>query len=141
MARLGNDFFLNNEVLIVGYPLAADPSMKMIMKAFLDNGIKVIAMNADATGDTDVKTYKSLAELPTVPKTAYIYLDRKDIGPYVKPLAASGIKRVLFHSKKDVDAEHLEACGKAGMETAVACPMMLLGKGYHKFHAFLAGIR
>ena len=89
MAKLGKDFFVNNEVLIVGYPLMADPSMKMIMKAFLDNGIRVLAMNANAAGDTDVRIYKSLTELPTVPKTAYIYLDKKDIGPYVKPLAAS----------------------------------------------------
>lgn len=55
--------------------------------------------------------------------------------------AAFGIKRVLFHSRKDVDPDQLEACAKAGMETAVACPLMLLGKGFHKFHAFLAGVR
>jgi hypothetical protein len=55
--------------------------------------------------------------------------------------ATSGIKRVLFHSKKDVDPDQLEACAKAGMETAVACPLMLLGNGIHMFHAFLAGVR
>ncbi len=141
MAKLSKDFFLNNEVLIVGYPLSADPSMKMILPAFLKNNIKVLAMNdKDTLGNTDIKVYKSFAELPAVPKCAYIYLDKEDIGPYIGLLAASGVTRVLFHSKKDVDQNHLEECRKAGLETAVACPMMLLGKGIHRFHAMLAGV-
>ena len=138
--KLSKEFFLNNEALVLGYPLQDDMSMKLILKAFLDNGIRVLAMNAQATGDADVKLYKSFDELPHIPETAYIFLDKPDIDAWIEPMAAHGIRRVLFHSKKDVDPAQLAACQKTGMETAVACPMMLLGRGIHRLHAFLAGV-
>ena len=139
--KLSKDFFLNDEVLILGYPLKEDPSMQMILKGYQDNGIKVLAMNADATADADVKLYRSFAELPRVPATAYVYLEKEDIGDWISHMAAHGVRRVLFHSKRDVDPTHLASCREAGLETAVACPMMLLGGGLHRFHAFLAGVR
>lgn len=141
MAKLSKDFFIDNEVLIVGYPVTADPSMPMLLQAYLDNGIKVFAQNSKAKGDESMKIYKELADLPKVPKSAYIYLDKNDIDPWINPLAAAGITRVLFHSKRDVDPSQLEACRKAGLETAIACPMMIFGKGLHWFHGKLAGVR
>ena len=115
--------------------------MKVVLKAYLDNGIRVLAMNAQATGDADVKLYQSFEALPHIPKTAYIFLDKPDIDAWIEPMANHGIRRVLFHSKKDVDPAQLGACQKAGLETAVACPLMLLGGGIHRLHAFLAGVR
>lgn len=141
MSKLSKDFFINHEVLIVGYPIKTDPSMPMLLQAFLNNGIKVFAQNSAATDDADMKIYTSLADLPRIPKSAYIYLDKKDIDPWIGQLASAGITRVLFHSKNDVDASQLEACKKAGLETAVACPMMIFGKGIHWFHGKLAGVR
>jgi hypothetical protein len=140
MAKLTKDYFSDNEVLILGYPLKDDPSMKMILPAFLRNNIKVYAMNPDAAGDLDIKLYKSFAELPKVPKCAYIYLEKNEITPWIPRMAENGVQRVLFHSKNDVEPSDIEACKKAGLETAVACPMMLLGKGLHKFHKLLAGV-
>jgi hypothetical protein len=140
MSKLSKEFFTDNEVLVVGYPLNADPTMRYLMQAFLGNGLKVFALNNEAKGDADVKIYKSLAELPKVPKCAYMYVDKKDIDPWIGQLKAAGVERVLFHSKKDVEPRQLDECGKVGLETAVACPMMILGKGIHKFHAMLAGV-
>jgi predicted CoA-binding protein len=141
MAKLSKDYFTDKEVLIVGYPLKNDPDMKMILKAFQRNSIKVYALNSKAEGDADIKLYKSFAELPKVPECAYIYLAKEDITAWIGAIAASGVKRVLFHSKRDVDQSQVEECKKAGLETAIACPMMLLGKGIHRFHAMLAGVR
>lgn len=140
MAKLTKEFFSNNEVLILGYPLKNDPSMKMILPAFMDNNIKVYAMNSKATGDLDIKIYKSFDELPKVPKCAYIYLEKDEITPWISILREKGVQRVLFHSKKDVEPADVEACKKAGLDVALACPMMLLGKGFHKFHKLLAGV-
>ncbi|MEA4889170.1 MAG: hypothetical protein VB070_06875 [Clostridiaceae bacterium] len=141
MAKLSKDFFIDNQVLIMGYPLKADPSMPMLLQAFLNNGIQVFAQNSEAKGDADIKVYAGLDELPQIPKTAYIYLEKGDIDAWIKPLAAAGITRILFHSKKDVDPRQLDECKKVGLETAVACPMMIFGKGIHWFHAKLAGVR
>lgn len=140
MAKLSKDYFTSNEVLIVGYPLNDDPDMKMILQGFLNNNIKVFALNSKAAGDAGIKVYTSLAELPKVPECAYIYLAKEEITPWIGQLAAAGVKRVLFHGRKYVDPSDIEACKKAGLETALACPMMLLGKGMHRFHKFLAGV-
>lgn len=140
MAKLSKDYFTNSEVLILGFPQNDDPDMKMILQAFLNNNIRVLAMNSTAKSDSGQKVVADFTELPKVPECAYIYLDKKDITPWIDRLAAAGVKRVLFHSKKDVNPEDIEACKKAGLETAVACPMMLLGKGIHRFHKFLAGV-
>jgi hypothetical protein len=140
MAKLTKDYFSDGEVLILGYPLKDDPSMKMILPAFIRNNIKVYAMNENASGDLDVKLYKSFSALPKVPKCAYIYLEKNEITPYISKMKENGVKRVLFHSKQDVEPADVDACKKAGLETAIACPMMLLGKGLHKFHKLLAGV-
>lgn len=144
MARLSKEYFTDSEVLIVGYPLYDEPGMKMIFPAFLKNNIKVFSMNSKADDDakdgSGNKIYKSFADLPKVPACAYIYLAKADVAPWVEKIAAAGVKRVLFHSKGDVEPADIEACRKAGLETAVACPMMLLGKGFHRFHKFLAGV-
>jgi len=140
MAKLTKDFFSDNEVLILGYPLSEDPSMKMIMAAFRRNNIKVYAMNEKAAGDSDVKIYKSFSELPIVPKCAYIYLEKDEITPWIAQMKQNGVQRVLYHSKKDVSPEDVEATKEAGLETAIACPLMLLGKGLHKLHKLLAGV-
>jgi len=140
MAGLTKEYFSDNEVLILGYPLQSDPSMKIILPAFGRNNIKVYAVNTNASGDTEIKIYKSLDELPKVPKCAYIYLEKDEIRPWIAVMKEKGVQRVLFHSKKDVAPEDVEACREAGLETAIACPMMLLGKGLHKFHKFLAGV-
>lgn len=140
MAKLSKEYFSDNEVLILGYPLKEDPSMKMILQAYLNNNITVFALNDAAEGHAEIKIYKNLDELPKVPKCAYIYLEKEDITPWIGKLKASGVTRVLFHSKKDVDPGDIKLCTEAGLETAIACPMMLLGKGLHKFHKFLAGV-
>lgn len=141
MAKLSKDFFMDNKVLIVGYPVQPDPSMPMLLQAFLDNGVKVYAQNSKPAGDAGIKIYSSLADLPEVPGTAYIYLDKPDIDAWIDPLAAAGVTRILFHSKRDVDPAQVEACRQAGLETAIACPMMIFGKGFHWFHGKLAGVR
>ncbi|QHQ61542.1 hypothetical protein Ana3638_12775 [Anaerocolumna sedimenticola] len=140
MTKLTKDFFSDNEVLILGYPLKDDPSMKMIMTAFRQNDINVYPFNPKASGDLGLKIYKSFSELPKVPKCAYIYLEKNEITPWIPKMKENGVERVLFHSKKDVEPADVDECKKAGLETAIACPMMLLSNGIHKFHKFLAGV-
>lgn len=140
MAKLTKDYFTDGEVLIIGYPLNDDPSMKMILPAFIRHNIKVYALNPKASGDLDIKIYKSFSELPKKPRCAYIYLEKDEITPWISDMVSNGVMRVLFHSKQDVEPADVDACKKAGLETAIACPMMLLGKGIHKLHKFLAGV-
>jgi hypothetical protein len=69
-----------------------------------------------------------------------IYLEKDEITPWISRMKENGVTRVLFHSKKGCGAGRHRIVQKVGLDTAVACPMMLLGKGLHKFHKFLAGV-
>lgn len=141
MTKLNKGFFKSNEVLFVGYSSRNNLFSKMVYQAFMDNGIKVYPVNSKANGSYDIKVYQDVGELPKVPENAYVLLKKENAKNAVGKLAEIGVKRVLFQNKRNVDADILQECEKLGMETAVACPMMLYGKGMHKIHGFFAGVR
>jgi len=142
MAKLSKDFFTNNEVLFVGYSVNNNAFSKTIYEAFANKGIKVYPLNnKNSTTSSDIKVYKCLEELPKMPKCAYILVNKRNTGEVVKQLADKGIERILFHNKKIVDASVLEECKSGGIETQIACPMMILGSDIHRIHAFFAGVR
>lgn len=141
MVKLNKDFFEDNEVLFIGYSSRNQAYSKAIYKAFTDNGVKVYPLNSRQDGKYDVKVYKDLSELPKIPKNAYILLSKEKTKDAVKQLKDSGIRRILFQSRRTVGQDTLEECSKAGIETAVACPMMLFGSGMHRIHGYFAGVK
>lgn len=141
MAKLSKDYFTNNEVLLVGYSSKTNSLSKIVYKTLVNSGIKVYPYNNKVNGNYDIKVYDSLSKLPKVPKCAIVLLNKENGKNAIKELGKSGIKRILFQSKRIVDNEMLEDCKRMGIETAIACPMMILGSGLHKFHGILAGVR
>lgn len=140
MVKLNRSFFTDKDILFVGYSSRNAAYSKEIFKAFTDNRIKVYPYNKKENATYDTKVYKNLDELPTVPKTAFILLNRDNTTKAVKELLPKGVKKILFRSK-NVDPAVLEECDKAGIETAFGCPMMVYGTGMHKLHAFFAGVK
>lgn len=140
MTKLSKEFFENNEVLFVGYSNKNQAFCNMIFQAFSNNGIKVYPINKNE-GNYDVKVYRSISDLPKIPKTAFILLNRDNTKKIIGELANCGIKRIEFQNSKNVDSAILEDCAKRGIETLVACPMMKFGKGIHKVHGFFAGVK
>ncbi len=140
MGKLTKDFFAGNEVLFVGYSSRQKGFCNMVAKAFARNGIKVHPLNTKSKGPFAVQVYASLKEIPKLPPTAYVLLNKENTKETVRELKANGIKRILFQSKKCVDAQTLEECRTAGIETAVACPLMFLGSFLHRIHGFFAGV-
>jgi predicted CoA-binding protein len=141
MLKLNREFFENNEVLFVGYSGRNKAFSSMVYKAFTDNGIKVYPLNNKEGGSYDVKVYTRLSEIPTIPKSAYVLLNKENARKTIKTLADSGVKRILFQGKKVVDEGILEDCKSNGIEAVAACPMMIFGSGLHKIHGFFAGVR
>ena len=141
MTRIDKYFFDNKEVLFVGFSVKQKAFCNSVYKAFSDNGIKVYPMNKRKGAQLDMKVYTEFAELPVVPKTAYVLLNRENTKSVVKELADRGVKKVLIQSKNNADEDTLKQCSNLGMEAVVACPMMIFGKGFHKLHAFFAGVR
>jgi len=141
MVKISKDFFKDGEVLFVGYSSRNNGYSKSIYQAFTNNQMKVYPYNTKENASFDIKVYKNLAELPTIPKNAFILLNKENTAKAVKVLIGNGVKRILFHNAKNVDAATLEECEKAGIETAAGCPMMVYGTGIHKIHAFFAGVK
>ncbi len=72
MVKLSRSFFTDKDVLFVGYSSRNNAYSKEIFKAFTDNHMKVYPYNTKENATYDTKVYKSLEELPSVPKTAFI---------------------------------------------------------------------
>lgn len=141
MIKLNQSFFDGQEVLFVGYSEKQKAFCDMVFKAFTDNGIKVYPMNRRKEASFDRKVYTEFSELPAIPTTAYVLTNRENTKNAIQGLADNGIKKILFQGKGNVEPETLEKCREMGIEAIVACPMMVFGKGFHKIHAFFAGVR
>ncbi len=141
MNKLTKGFFTEKEIIFMGYSSRTPQFSSMIYKAFTDAGLKVFPVNHKEKGKFDVKVYKDISELPSAPKTAYILLNRENAEKAVEQLKNNGIRKILFHRGKTSDQKLLDECAQAGIETAVACPMMLFGKGLHRLHGFFAGVK
>ncbi|MFA5859960.1 MAG: CoA-binding protein [Elusimicrobiota bacterium] len=141
MATTGSKFVDTADVLFIGFSSRNTRFCSMISDAFTNSGIKVYPMNTNPGAKFSQKVYRGFSELPLVPHCAYVLLKSENTKKVVPLLIEKGVKRILFHNKKTVDPETLQICKDAGIETKIACPMMLYGKGLHKFHAFLAGVK
>lgn len=141
MKNLSKEFFTEKEVIFMGYSSRSPQLSNMIYKAFSDAGFKVYPVNPKKDGKYDVKVYSDISELPRIPKTAYILLNKENARKAVEQLKGKGVSKILFHRGKTADQQLLDECAASGIETAVACPMMLYGSGLHKLHALLAGVR
>lgn len=141
MVKLSRNFFTDKDVLFVGYSSRNAAYSKEIFKALTDNRIKVYPYNKKENATYDTKVYKKLEELPAVPKTAFLLLNKDNTTKAVQELLPKGVKKILFRSKNQVDPAILEECEKAGVETAYGCPMMVYGTGMHKLHAMFAGVK
>lgn len=141
MVKYNKNFFKGNEILFVGYSSQNAVYCKGILQAFNNSNIKVYPYNIKEKASFDTKVYKSLSELPVIPKEAFVLLNKNNTAKAVKELIENGVERILFYSKNTVDADTLEVCDKAEVETSVGCPMMVYGSGFHKLHAFFAGVK
>lgn len=141
MVKLSKNFFTDNNILFVGYSSRNKAYSNSIYQAFTDNKIQVYPYNTKDNAAYDIKVYKKLEELPEIPKTAFILLNKNNTAKAVKQLIENGVTKILFYSKSTVDPSILSDCDKAGVITAVGCPMMVYGSGIHKLHAFFAGVK
>jgi acyl-CoA synthetase (NDP forming) len=137
--KIQASFFEADKVLFVGYSRKHAVFCSAVRKAFEARGATVYPVNP-GSGSYDVTVYPGIAEVPANPELAYMLTGKAITEGLLEQLAAKGIKRVLFNSSMSADKGTLSRCAALGMEGAVACPLMSLGGGFHRFHGFLAGV-
>jgi hypothetical protein len=140
MEKLNKDFFKSKEVLFIGDFDKYLMFSEMAVKAFTESNIAVYPVHK-SENKYSFKVYKDFSELPKMPDSAYTILDTEDNKNILEQLQKKGIKKLLFHSKRIFDQEIENKCKELGIETAYSCPLMLYGKGLHRFHGFLSGIK
>jgi len=138
--RVSRSFFVAKDMLFIGYSKRHEAFCKTVKEAFEKSGATVYAVNPRG-GPEGVEVFASLKAVPARPEFAYVVTNKTTTAKLVDELASRGVKRMLFNSRMSVDQATLERCAGLGIETAVACPMMALGGGFHRFHGFLAGVR
>jgi len=136
--RIKRSFFASREVVFVGYSRREKAFSEAVKTAFEKAGAKVYPVNPQG-GEGGV--FRSIDEVPARPELAYVLTSKANAAGALQALAAKGVKRVAFQSKRSADETVLARCAELGMEAVVACPMMALGGGLHRFHGFLAGVR
>ena len=140
MIKFNKNFFENNEILFFGATKKYKMFCNSAYKALSGRGIKIYPL-CDEADIFSFKVYKDFNELPVIPKTAYTILDTDDNRKIINQLKERGIKRILFHSKRIIDQDILDRCAELGIETAIACPLMIYGSALHRVHGFFAGVR
>ena len=139
MVKFSKDFINDSEILFVGYSSRNKAYSNSILQAFEKHNLKVYPFNTKENASYDTKVYKKFEELPGIPKTAFVLLNKDISAKVVKQLIDRGVKKILSYSK--LDAATMAECDKAGVVTAVGCPLMVYGGGLHKLHAFFAGVK
>jgi hypothetical protein len=140
MNKIDKNFITNNQILFLGVAKKYKMFCNSAYKVFTKNGIKVLPVKLDEASYV-FDSFNSIHEIPALPKTAYSIMDTPDNKKIVKELKKKGVKKILFHSKNIVDDELIAQCEKLGLEVAVSCPLMLYGKGMHRLHGFLSGVK
>jgi predicted CoA-binding protein len=133
--------FKDGEVLYAGFSKRNEAYSMSIRDAFEKAGVKVYPYNPRTEASFAITVHRSLGELASVPKAAVIATKAERSAALVEELHAHGVKRLLFVSKTATSPAILERCASLGITAAVACPLMLYGSGFHRFHGWMAGIR
>lgn len=141
MVKIDKGFFTEKDILFVGYSSRNIGYSKEVFKAFSGNKITVYPFNIKNNPLSVNKVYHDFEELPVIPKSAFILLSKENTTKAVKDLINRGVTKMLFYRQGNVAPEVLAECEKAGVETAYGCPVMIYGEGFHKFHAWISGVK
>jgi predicted CoA-binding protein len=135
--KFSSAFFGGGPISFLGYSSRDEAYSAEILKAMSAKGLTVYPVNPRQGASFQSKVYASLSELPAKSEDAILLLSNEKADAALDELAAKGYKRVLLRHKGTAVAK----AEKLGLEVAVGCPLMAYGKGLHRFHGFLAGVR
>lgn len=133
----GKEIFENDRVLLVGY--SSDPSSfsRMVYRELEDAGLDVYPYNPKVR-EYDIEVYSNLDLIEPLPKTAVVLVSSANIDGVMDQLSSRDIKSVIINKKMGIDQSILDKCNRNGIEVKFFCPLLIVGKGFHKIHKFFA---
>ncbi|HOX47675.1 MAG TPA: CoA-binding protein [Spirochaetia bacterium] len=139
--KFSKDFFEPGPLAFLGYSSKSPAYSAEIKEALEGGGFAVHAVNKRPSAKLEAPVHSSLGELPPETRQAFVLLAGGRALEAVEELGKLGYKKVLFRSRGLAGQAALERAAALGMEVAAGCPLMAYGKGLHRFHGFLAGVR
>ena len=142
MTVTAQDFISDKEIVFVGFSGNEKSFSRGVYTDFVKAGFTVYPVNTRSFSDDGIKVFGSVAEIGKAVAQAYVVVNAANAHQAVADLAAAGVKRIWFQGSECADAEVLELCEKAGIDTFVGCAKMYLSDGFiHRLHGFFAGAK
>lgn len=133
----GKEIFRSNKVLLVGYSSKSGAFSKMVYNEMEAAGIDVYPYNPNK-GEYDIEVYSSLDSINDLPETAVVLVGPEHIDSALNDLIKSNVKTIIINRKMKIDSKILTHCNDNSIEIKFFCPLLIVGKGFHKVHKFFA---
>lgn len=133
----GKEIFESDKVLLVGYSSNPSSFSRMVYSELEDAGLDVYPYNPKVR-EYDIEVFNSLDSIESLPKTAVVLVSSANIDSVMSELIQKDIKTVIINKKMSIDQTILDMCHKKGIEIKFFCPLLIVGKGFHKVHKFFA---
>jgi predicted CoA-binding protein len=134
-------FVATEKIAIVGASPNKDNFGLGLMKELKKEGRKVYPVNPKYEEVDGEQTYPTVADLPDGVENVLIVVNPEVAVDIARQCVEAGIKRVWLHQgvgKGSFSTEAVDLLKENGVEYVYGfCPMMFIGKGFHKFHFWL----
>lgn len=130
------DIFTNNEVVIVGYSKTTSHFSNHVYNEFIKAGIQAYAFNPNINS-YNIKVFNRYKDINNLPDTAVVLLNRESLKLGIDDILNAGFKTIIVNNKNSVTINIEDKCREKNVELHVVCPLMIFGKGIHKFHKII----
>lgn len=141
MNKLNLSYFDNEEVVLVGLSSNKKSYSQMVYKSMIEQGVTVYPVNNRKDATFGINVFESIIEVPRTATIACVLTRKEHNEGMVEQIITMGIKKILIRSKSQLSEKDIEAINREKIEVTIGCPNMVLGKGLHRFHGYLAGVK
>lgn len=135
----GKDIFTNSRVLLIGFSVRQNTFSREVYNSLEDEAITVVPYNPKSA-DYGVKVYNNYSDIDNIPEVAVVLLNKDNLSKEVDKILSSGVKRVIVNSKSHLTLEVINKFKNSDVELDILCPLLIVGRGFHRIHKFFAGL-
>jgi len=133
-------FFTPGPLAFVGWSSKKLAYCESIRSTLESQGFTLFSVNNSPTSGFGPEVSRDLASMPADLVQAFILPGGDPALEAVEDLARRGFRRVLIRSRKLSESAVAKA-RELGLDAVTGCPLMVYGRGMHRFHGLLAGLR
>lgn len=141
MKKLNLSYFNNQEVVLIGLSSNKKSYSQKVYEVLTENRIMVYPVNKRSDITFDINVLKSIFEVPRTSTIACVLTKKENNEGMVEQIIKMGIKKILVRSKSQLSEKDIDIINREKVELTIGCPFMVYGKGLHRFHGYLTGVK